>query len=78
MQDSFSFTSLLRAETTSARISSTTREMDVASATPAAPSLGAPNRPKINTAFSRMFSVKATVFSAVLIATRPTDRSVAR
>ena len=54
------------------------REMEVASATPAAPSFGAPNRPKMKTAFSRMFSVNAAAFSAVLIPTRPTDRSVAR
>ena len=76
--DSFSLTFLLRAETISARISSATREIDVASATPAAPSFGAPNSPNINTAFRRIFSVKAVPFSAVLIPTRPMDRSVAR
>ena len=76
--ESFSLTSLLRAETTSASTSSTPREIEVARATPAAPSFGAPKRPKMNTAFSRMFRVKATVFSAVLIPTRPTERSAAR
>ena len=50
----------------------------MASATPAAPSVGAPNSPNMNTAFSSMFSEKATVFSTVLMATRPMLRSVAR
>ena len=64
--DSFSLISSLD-EMIRARISSTVREMEVASATPGAPSFGAPKRPKINTAFNRIFSVNATVFSAVLI-----------
>ena len=50
-------------------ISSTIREIAVAMATPVAPSFGAPNRPKIKTAFSRMFSEKATIFSTMEMVT---------
>ena len=73
-----SLTSLLRAETSRLSSSSTARLMEVASATPFAPMRGAPKRPKMKTALSRMLSEKATVLSAVAIATRPTLRSTAR
>lgn len=47
-------------------------------ATPVAPSFGAPKIPKINTAFNRMFSEKASTFNAVLITTLPMLRRIAR
>jgi hypothetical protein len=43
-----------------------------------APSFGAPNRPKMNTAFSKIFSENASIFIAVLITTLPILRRTAR
>ena len=53
-------------------------DREVAMATPAAPSLGAPSRPKINMAFTNTFSENASTFKAVLITTLPVLRRMAR
>ena len=61
-----------------AHTNSKTRAISVAVAAPLTPILGAPSRPKMNTAFKKMFSVKAVVLIAVAMVTRPTLRSTAR
>ena len=52
------------------RINSTKRELDVAIATPITPSLGAPNHPKIKTAFNEMFKRIAVIVINVTVFTR--------
>ena len=47
-------------------------------ATPTTPNLGAPNNPKMNTAFKMMFNTNASALRAVLTATCPMLRSTAR
>ena len=75
----FNFKSLLSAMDTKIQPSSSTiREMAVAIATPVAPSFGAPNKPKINTAFNRMLSEKARMFNTMETVTLPMLRSIAR
>ena len=59
-------------------ISSISREKAVAMATPAAPSFGSPNKPKIKTAFKITFKTKASIFNAILMVTRPILRRIAR
>ena len=70
--------SLLRKETTKHAASSMSLDREVAMATPVAPSLGAPKRPKINTALRMIFSENASTFIMVLIITRPMLRRTAR
>ena len=74
----FSLTSLLRKDTITHATSSTSLEVAVAMATPAAPSFGAPNSPKIKVAFRIMLRIKASIFNAILTVTRPTLRRIAR
>ena len=74
----FRCTSLLRTDTTMQAASSTSRDRLVARATPMAPSLGAPKRPKIHTALRMMFREKASTFITVLMTTRLMLRSTAR
>ena len=50
--------------------SSIVLEMVVARATPAMPSFGAENKPKIKTAFKKMFRSRAVVVITVTIFTR--------
>ena len=69
---------MLKAETIKQAISSIILESAVAIATPVAPSLGAPNNPKIKVAFKRIFSPKASIFIAMLVVTRPMLRRTAR
>ena len=78
MAENFSLIRSERAETTKHSPNSTRREMDVASATPFTPILGAPSQPKMNTAFSSTFRPTATLFSAVPTATRPILRRTLR
>ena len=66
-----------RAETTKQRASSTSREMEVARATPMTPIFGVPSQPKMNIAFSTTLSPTAMELSTVPIATRPTLLSMA-
>ena len=66
-----------RAETTKHSASSTSRDMEVARATPMTPSFGAPSQPKMNTALSTTFSPTAMELSTVPMATRPTLLSMA-
>ena len=73
-----SLMSLLKKDTAKHAASSISLEREVAIATPAAPSSGAPNSPKINTAFSIIFAEKASAFSKVLIITLPMLRRTAR
>ena len=54
------------------------REAAVAIATPVAPSFGAPNSPKINTAFSKTFSEKASIFRTIEVITLPILRRMDR
>ena len=72
-----SFTSLLKAETTTHAASSADRDTAVAIATPVAPICGTPNNPKINTAFSSTFRVNANIFKTIHTVTLPTLRSTA-
>ena len=55
---SFSLTSAFVTDTKMHPINSTSLEIEVAIATPLAPSFGAPRRPKIKTALNRIFSIK--------------------
>ena len=57
---------------------SAARDRAVAMATPVAPRRGAPNRPKINTAFRKIFSVNAITFSIMGAVTLPTLLRTAR
>ena len=50
------------------------RDMVVAMATPITPSFGAPNNPKINTAFSATLQIRAIASSTVLVDTFPMHR----
>ena len=54
------------------------RDSAVAMATPVAPNFGAPNRPKINTAFRKIFREKAITFKTMDTVTRPMLRRIAR
>ena len=73
-----SLMSLLRKDTAKHAASSISLDREVAMATPVAPSLGAPRRLNINTAFKIIFIEKASIFMAVLIMTRPMLRRTAR
>ena len=74
----FNLTSLLRKETITHAASSISLETAVAMATPVDPSFGAPKSPKIKVAFRIIFSIKASIFNAILIVTRPMLRKIAR
>ena len=74
----FSFTFLLKEDTTTQPISWISLDAAVAIATPVAPSFGAPNRPKIKTAFRNIFRINASIFSAILMVTLPILRRTAR
>ena len=74
----FNLTSLLRKETITHATSSISLEAAVAMATPVAPSFGAPKSPKIKVAFRIIFNIKASIFNAILIVTRPILRKIAR
>ncbi|GFH93454.1 hypothetical protein IMSAGC002_04731 [Lachnospiraceae bacterium] len=73
-----SLISLLKQDTTKHASNCTSLDADVAIATPIAPSFGAPNSPKMNTAFKNIFKEKANTFIAVLITTLPTLLKTAR
>ena len=64
------FNSLIIELKNNERINSTKREIDVAIATPITPSLGAPNNPKIKTAFNEMFKRIAVIVINVTVFTR--------
>ena len=73
-----SLISLLIIDTITQPISSMTRDIAVAIATPVAPSFGNPKRPKMKHALKNTFSANAIIFIAMLIVTRPRLRSTAR
>ena len=74
----FSRTSLLKKEIIKHPSNSTSLEDAVAMATPAAPSLGAPNSPKIKTALRMIFNTKARRFRIIQTVTRPMLRRIDR